>query len=60
MYGNVCLWNIFQMIYGPTAAGTGARTDLTGLCCTRDRVYFLREGKVWSQTRGEFKFGGRA
>lgn len=60
MRGNVCLWSVFQIPYRATAAGTGARTDLTGLCCTCGRVYFPREEETWSQIQGDLSFGGRA
>lgn len=59
MSGNVPV-EYFSDVYGATAADTGARTHLTGLCCTCGRGYFPREGKIRSQTQGDLKFEGRA
>lgn len=45
MYGSVCLSNIFQMHFGATAAGTGAGTDLTGLCLLLWQKMFPQGGE---------------
>jgi len=55
-----CLSNIFQILFGAAAAGTGAGTDLTGLCCSCGRGCFPGEGEMHSQTQGDLSFGGKA